>query len=93
MDWQVPFQAVQWGKAEELLQGEDIAILTVGPACYTAKEAIARAGMPCGLYDMGYVKPLDEEALHSICQRYSRLITVEDGVIAGGFGSAILELG
>ena len=91
MDWQVPFQAVQWGKAEELLLGEDIAVLTVGPACYTAKEAIARAGMPCGLYDMGYVKPLDEEALHNICQRYSRLITVEDGVIAGGFGSAILE--
>lgn len=88
-NWESPFEAIEIGTGVQLEQGEDLAILSIGDISNTVTEAID--GLNCGHYDMRFVKPLDESLLHTIFKSYSTLITIEDGVENGGFGSSVLE--
>ncbi len=93
-EWQTPLQEIPVGKGRKIKDGKDIAILSLGhPGNFvTAAIRELRAdGLDPAHYDMRFVKPLDEEMLHAIFSRYDRILTVEDGTVVGGFGSAILE--
>ena len=94
LDWQKPFSEIEIGKGRKIKDGEDLAILTVGHVGNFAAEAIEyleKEDCSIALYDMRFVKPLDQELLHEIFTKFDTVITVEDGTIIGGFGSAILE--
>jgi len=93
-EWKTPFKAIEIGTGRKLKDGEEIALLTLGHPGNFAAAAIRELigdGISPAHYDMRFVKPLDEVLLHEICQRYPKLITVEDGTVKGGFGSAVLE--
>jgi 1-deoxy-D-xylulose-5-phosphate synthase len=93
-EWRTPFQQIPIGKGRKLKDGEGIAILTFGHPGNFATAAIRELrmdGLNPAHYDMRFVKPLDEEMLHEVFSRYDRILTVEDGTVVGGFGSAILE--
>lgn len=93
-DWKTPFNEIKIGTGRKLKEGEEIALLTLGhPGNFAsaAIRALINDGISPAHYDMRFVKPLDEALLHEVCQRYPKLITVEDGTVKGGFGSAILE--
>lgn len=95
-DWRCPLDEVVVGTGRRLKEGRDVAVLTIGPIGNTAAEAIAEVereneGMSIGHYDMRFLKPLDERLLAEVAAKYKHIITVEDGVRNGGFGSAVLE--
>lgn len=93
-EWRTPFAEIEIGKGRCIREGEEIAVLSIGHIGNLANKAIIaleKEGISAGLFDMRFVKPLDEELMHAICARYTKLITVEDGTIVGGFGSAIAE--
>lgn len=93
-DWRTPLEVLPIGKGRKLRDGKDLAVLSIGPIGNEVAKAINRAeaeGRSVAHYDMIYLKPLDEALLHEIGQAYSRIITVENGVVRGGFGSAVLE--
>ena len=93
-EWRTPFQEIVIGKGRKLRDGEGIAILSLGhPGNFVtaAIRELRTTGLDPAHYDMRFVKPLDEEMLHEIFKKYDRILTVEDGTITGGFGSAILE--
>lgn len=93
-EWQTPMQEIQVGKGRIIKEGSQVALLTLGHPGNFASAAIRELrvdGINPGHFDMRFVKPLDEEMLHHICQNYEKLVTVEDGCIPGGFGSAVLE--
>ncbi|MEM8567664.1 MAG: 1-deoxy-D-xylulose-5-phosphate synthase [Bacteroidota bacterium] len=93
-DWRTPFEKMEIGKGRRIRKGEDVAILTIGHIGNYAIEAcekLAKEGLNPGHYDIRFVKPLDEELLHEVFSNYPKIVTVEDGCIMGGFGSAILE--
>lgn len=92
--WQTPMEKIEVGKGRKIQDGEEVAILTIGHIGNYAVEAckqLAIDGMHPAHYDMRFVKPLDEEMLHEAFSRYKKVITVEDGCLMGGFGSAVLE--
>ena len=95
VDWQCPLEEVQVGKGRKLKEGKDIAVLTLGPIGNEAMRAIASAeaesGKSIAHYDLRFLKPLDEEMLDEIGQNFKFVVTIEDGVLKGGMGSAILE--
>ena len=95
IDWECPLEEIRVGKGRQLKEGKDIAVITLGPIGHAAQQAIASAeaksGKSIAHYDLRFLKPLDEEMLHEIGRKFSRIITVEDGVLKGGMGSAILE--
>lgn len=94
VDWKQPFQLLEIGKGRTLRKGNDIAILSIGHIGNLALDAVNRLvneGVDVGFYDMRFVKPIDEELLHEIFKTTSSIITVEDGCVQGGFGSAVLE--
>ena len=94
VDWQCPMHEIPIGKGRQLCEGDDLAVLSIGPVGVDALHAVQRAreaGIQAALYDMIFVKPLDEEILHQVGKKYKRIITLEDGCITGGFGSAVLE--
>jgi 1-deoxy-D-xylulose-5-phosphate synthase len=93
LNWKQTFKDIAIGKGEKLKDGTDVAILSIGTIANNVTKAIDNNihQKRIAHFDMRFVKPLDEELLHSICKKYSKLITVEDGVKSGGFGSAILE--
>lgn len=94
IDWKTPFELIPTGKGRKVCDGEEIAILTLGHAGNFAVEAcqiLRREGLNPAHYDLRFAKPLDEEMLHEVFTRYSRIITVEDGCLPGGVGSAVLE--
>jgi 1-deoxy-D-xylulose-5-phosphate synthase len=93
-NWKTPFEKLEIGKGRKIKEGEDVAILTIGHIGNYAVEAckmLEKEGLHPAHYDMRFVKPLDEEMLHTIFQNFDKVITIEDGCIMGGFGSAILE--
>lgn len=93
-EWQTPFTEIKIGTGRKLKDGEDIAILSFGHPGNFAAEAIRNvksSGINPAHYDMRFVKPLDEEMLHDVFAKYHKIITLEDGTVVGGFGSAILE--
>jgi 1-deoxy-D-xylulose-5-phosphate synthase len=93
-EWKTPLQEITIGRGRKLKDGRDIAILSFGhPGNFaaTAIRTLRTEGIDPAHYDMRFAKPLDEELLHEVFNRYSRILTVEDGTVVGGFGSAVLE--
>lgn len=95
-EWETEMKEIKIGKGRIIRESgkSDIALLTVGPALHDAKKAIQRLkekGIEVDLYDMIWVKPLDTDLLDKIANKYKAIITIEDGVISGGFGSAVTE--
>lgn len=95
-DWRNAFEEIPVGTGRRLKDGKDMAVLTVGPIGNEAAKAVAEfeagnGGVEVAHYDMRFIKPMDERLLEEIGRRYDRIITVEDGVRAGGFGSTVLE--
>ena len=95
VDWRCPLEEVQIGKGRKLKEGKDIAVLTLGPIGNEVIKAIASAEAKSGKriahYDLRFLKPLDEEMLDEIGKNFQSIVTIEDGVLKGGMGSAILE--
>ncbi len=93
-EWRTPFEEIQIGKGRKLKDGRDVAILSFGHPGNFAQAAIRELrteGIDPAHYDMRFAKPLDEELLHEVFKTYSKIVTIEDGTIVGGFGSAVLE--
>ncbi|MDG2311301.1 MAG: transketolase C-terminal domain-containing protein, partial [Flavobacteriales bacterium] len=93
-DWRNDFSEIAIGKGRKLKSGDDIAVLSIGAIGTEAQKGIAKVekqGISVAHYDMRFVKPLDEIMLHEIFGRFKSVITVEDGTIQGGFGSAVIE--
>ncbi|HTG55526.1 MAG TPA: 1-deoxy-D-xylulose-5-phosphate synthase [Niabella sp.] len=93
-EWQTPMEAVEIGKGRKLKSGQDIAILSFGhPGNFAAAaiRSVKKEGIDPAHYDIRFVKPLDEALLHEALTAYPKIITVEDGTVVGGFGSAVLE--
>ncbi|HUQ64646.1 MAG TPA: 1-deoxy-D-xylulose-5-phosphate synthase [Flavitalea sp.] len=93
-EWRTPFEEIKIGKGRRLKDGRDIAILSFGHPGNFAAVAIRELrteGIDPAHYDMRFVKPLDETLLHEVFAKYGRILTVEDGTVKGGFGSAVLE--
>lgn len=91
LNWQLPFEKIEIGKAIQLKKGTDIAILSTGTIGNNVTKALSQTSNS-GLfshYHFGTVKPLDEKALHSLFSTHQKIITIEDGSIIGGFGSAV----
>ena len=95
VDWKCDFKEVEVGKGRKLTPGTDIAVLTLGPIGKEAEKAIAKAEIEDNLsiahYDMRFLKPIDETILHEVGKRFAKVVTIEDGVLKGGLGSAVLE--
>lgn len=94
LDWKRPLQALAIGKGRKICDGEDVAILTIGHVGNFAVQAckeLASEGMSPAHYDLRFVKPLDEALLHEVFQKYPYIVTVEDGCLPGGMGSAVIE--
>ena len=102
VDWQCELEEVPVGKGRKLKDGQDLAVLSIGPIGVEAEKAIAIAELkslnespdaPLNIahYDMRFLKPIDEEILHEVGKNFKKVVTVEDGVISGGLGSAVLE--
>ena len=95
VDWKCPLEEIEIGKGQQLKSGKDIAVLTLGPIGNVAMQAIAEAeaesGKSIAHYDLRFLKPLDEKILDEIGQNFKSIVTIEDGVLKGGMGSAVLE--
>ena len=95
VDWKCPLEEVPVGKGRKLKDGDDLAVISIAPIGNTAARAIAQAEKELSVsiahYDLRFLKPLDEAMLHEIGRKFSRILTVEDGIIEGGMGSAVLE--
>ena len=93
-EWKTPFEQVEIGTGRTIKEGEEVAILTIGHIgnyAVAASESLFEEGVYVGHFDMRFVKPIDEVLLHHICKKYQKIVTVEDGCLLGGFGSAVLE--
>jgi 1-deoxy-D-xylulose-5-phosphate synthase len=93
-DWKTPFEEITVGKGRKISSGEYLAILTIGHVGNYAVDAcktLRAKGIAPAHFDMRFVKPLDEQLLHEVFSKFQKVLTVEDGCIQGGFGSAILE--
>jgi 1-deoxy-D-xylulose-5-phosphate synthase len=93
-DWQQPFEEIPVGRARMISEGSDIAVLSIGHPGNFVVEAVKelrKKNISVMHYDMRFANPLDEDVLHDVLKRFDKVITVEDGVIRGGFGSAVLE--
>ncbi|MFK8058460.1 MAG: transketolase C-terminal domain-containing protein, partial [Polaribacter sp.] len=91
--WQKPFEKIEIGKGIQFKKGLKIAILSIGTIAKNVSEALNLSANKEEIahYDMRFVKPLDEHLLHQIFTNYKTIITIEDGTVKGGFGTAILE--
>jgi 1-deoxy-D-xylulose-5-phosphate synthase len=92
--WKTPFEELPVGKGRCLREGKDAAVLSIGHVGNYVPGACAvleKSGFTVAHYDMRYLKPIDEELLHGVFKKFNRIITVEDGTILGGLGSAVLE--
>lgn len=94
VQWRQPFEAIQIGQGRKIQAGTDLAILSIGAIGTQATQAISqleRQGASVAHYDMRFVKPIDEVMLHEVFGKFNHVITLEDGCIQGGFGSAVVE--
>jgi len=93
-DWKNEMKELTIGQGECLAEGTELAILSVGPIGKRAMEVVKNLqaeSVSIALYNMRFVKPLDENILHQVGKKFSKVITLENGVVHGGFGSAVLE--
>lgn len=96
VDWKCPLEEIPVGRGRKLKEGRDLAVITIGPIGNVAARAIAQVEkenpeQSIAHYDLRFLKPLDEKLLHEIGTRFIHIITIEDGIKAGGMGSAVLE--
>jgi len=94
VDWQRPMKAIPVGKGRKVCDGEEVAILTIGTIGNEVVKAtidLNAEGYNPAHYDLRFVKPLDEALLHDVFKKFNKVITVEDGCLEGGMGSAVLE--
>ena len=95
VDWRKPMQELEIGKGELLKDGNELAVLTIGTMATPAIKAIEliekEQNITIAHYDLRFLKPLDQNMMHEIARKFNQIITIEDGVIQGGFGSAVLE--
>jgi len=95
IDWQQPMKALTIGEGECLKTGKDLAVITIGTMARPAQKAIDEIekeyNTSIAHYDIRFLKPLDQKLLHEIGKNFKQIITIEDGVLLGGFGSAVLE--
>ncbi len=92
LDWRCPLEPVGVGTGRKLRDGNDVAVLTIGPIGNDVADVISQLPqLSVAHYDMRFLKPLDEQLLHEVGRRFRRVVTVEDGVRNGGLGSAVLE--
>ena len=94
VDWRTPFEEIPVGQGRRLRQGEDVAILSIGAIgneATKAVEALEQRGVSAAHYDMRFVKPLDHMLLHEVFTKFDKVITLEDGCVQGGMGSAVTE--
>ena len=92
--WQTPLAMLPVGKGRLIREGKDLAIISIGHPGNVALEAclaLAEKNIEAALYDIRFLKPIDEELLHGICKKYNKIITLEDGSVIGGLGSAVTE--
>jgi 1-deoxy-D-xylulose-5-phosphate synthase len=93
-DWEKPFMEIGIGKARMISEGNDLAVLTIGHPGITAASVVSKLvkeNISISHFDMRFVAPLDTGVLHSVFKKFKHIMTVEDGVLKGGFGSAVLE--
>jgi len=92
-DWHSPFEEIPVGKGRRLRDGNEVAVLTLGPIGAVVSTIAQETGEQASFahYDMRFLKPLDEDILEEVGSRFQRIVTIEDGVRSGGFGSAVLE--
>ncbi|MBT6808514.1 MAG: 1-deoxy-D-xylulose-5-phosphate synthase [Flavobacteriales bacterium] len=94
LDWGTPFAEIEIGKGRMVKDGEEVAILSIGNTGNFVVEAnldFVKEGLDIAHFDMRFVKPLDKDLLHTIFQKFNKVITIEDGCLLGGFGSAVIE--
>ena len=94
IDWRTPFEEIPVGQGRRLRQGEDLAILSIGAIgtqAAQAAEELSKQGVQAAHYDMRFVKPLDTMLLHEVFTKFKKVITLEDGCVQGGMGSAVTE--
>ena len=94
LDWKTTFEEIEIGTGRVVKEGEEIAVLSFGhPGNFVVKaqEEFEKEGLNIAHYDLRFAKPLDEKLLHTIFQKFDKIITIEDGCLQGGFGSSILE--
>lgn len=93
-EWKTPFEKLEVGKGKQIKQGDKLAILSIGHIgnlALKAAEILDQENISTAVYNMRFLKPLDETLLHGIFTKFDKIITVEDGSIIGGLGSAVLE--
>ena len=92
VDWRTPFKELEVGKGRCLREGDEVALLSIGAIGMEAKRAMEQCGeRSVAWYDMRFLKPIDEGLLHEVFRRFKKIITLEDGTVVGGLGSAVLE--
>ena len=93
LDWKMPFETIEFAKGVCLNKGKKLAVLTIGTLAKSIETIVSESAIckTIGHYDMRFIKPLDENLLHEVFKLYSYIVTIEDGTIKGGFGTAILE--
>ncbi|MBO5812001.1 MAG: 1-deoxy-D-xylulose-5-phosphate synthase [Bacteroidaceae bacterium] len=94
-DWKQPFKPIVVGTGQCIKEGTDVAVLSIGPIGNIAHEAIKQweeySGKSAALFDMRFLKPLDTDLLHRVAKEYNQIITIENGTVLGGLGSAVME--
>ena len=95
-EWRdMPFEAIEVGKARQVREGSDVAVFVFGALCVDAEQAAEQAeviGVSTAVYDMRFAKPLDNDLIVEVARKFKRIVTVEDGVIRGGAGEAVIKL-
>jgi len=96
VDWRCPLEEIKVGTGRKLRDGDDVAVLTIGPIGNDVEDVISSitsepSTTSIAHYDMRFLKPLDEDILHEVGKKFKRIITIEDGVRNGGMGSAVME--
>ena len=94
LDWKKPFKELKIGQGVTVKEGSDVAILSIGHVgnyVIESYEKFQKKGIDIAHYNMIFVKPLDEKLLHKVFQKFENIVTIEDGCIQGGFGSAVIE--
>ena len=95
-EWKsTPFEAIEVGKARQVREGKDVAVFAFGTLCVDAERAAEQAdliGVSTAVYDMRFAKPLDEALILKVANKFKRIVTIEDGVLRGGAGEAVVKL-
>jgi 1-deoxy-D-xylulose-5-phosphate synthase len=93
-DWKLPMKKLNIGKGRKIKEGNDLAVISIGHVgnfALKAAQILDNENISTAVFDMRFLKPIDEELLHQILKNFNRILTVEDGTIVGGLGSAVIE--